>query len=879
MLSLINVEVNARVDRFENTMWRAADIADASMAQAAANADKFQSAFDRAADGAGQSADRMAGNFEAANDRVMNAAGGAAEAIDGISQAADRVDLRTWQEKLSHAFGQGVGAGMEATRTWLDKVEEFAKTKLILLGVAIAAGVTLGAVTAVYAAYQVISGSIGFITGLFSGESYKSANIDALIALNAEVKTLQEGLPLTAVQASALNEALKAEGVDKSSYVSTINAAANAARTNGDELDRLGVKYKAVNGELLSQQEILQNAKRVLDAYTEGYDRNAAAAAIGMGSYKEISAVVSVTSEKIETAKQRLIDYNLIIGEGTQEAVTAYEKSMRAFQRESDLTAQGFKKAIADQVMPILTDMADFFREGFPFAVNVFRYSMATLTSLFYGLKEVVYVVTESILESFGGIADVVSRVAAAFWKVAQGDFAGAWDELKAVPDDLGKRWDAYWANLNAQSERNLKAMKLAWGADSISAAIDGPEAAKKGKSWVPKPQGDEEDKPKAFRDPRDSYAAFLEELDRMTTKVQQNEYAMLRLKAVQKAFAEDADLNLALEKIDALQKAESAKAVKDYTSKLEEENQKLLDKRGAIGLVGIELDVYNMREQRRAEVMARINELERAGKPLTDEARQSMIDAAADSANAAEKILRQNDAIARSWDVGMSRAVKSYLDEVQNAARQSERFVSGVLKAGEDAWVKWATTGKANISDVFTMLAQEAARAYYQKQMAPVIGAGVDWLGKAIGGLFMGNTTPGYSTGDLGAGVTGTNVQGSYAGNLNMNAGSGLRLPSFDVGTDYVPHDMIAQIHEGERITPKAFNPAVGNGGAPVININVRNEAAADGYQATATANQNGGGIDVELLVRRVVQNDQRNNGPMTQGFANLFNLNRRGY
>lgn len=32
-------------------------------------------------------------------------------------------------------------------------------------------------------------------------------------------------------------------------------------------------------------------------------------------------------------------------------------------------------------------------------------------------------------------------------------------------------------------------------------------------------------------------------------------------------------------------------------------------------------------------------------------------------------------------------------------------------------------------------------------------------------------------------------------------------KMPSFAVGTDYVPNDMIAQIHEGEKIVPKKFN------------------------------------------------------------------------
>lgn len=39
----------------------------------------------------------------------------------------------------------------------------------------------------------------------------------------------------------------------------------------------------------------------------------------------------------------------------------------------------------------------------------------------------------------------------------------------------------------------------------------------------------------------------------------------------------------------------------------------------------------------------------------------------------------------------------------------------------------------------------------------------------------------------------------------------SGAGIPKFAVGTNYVPRDMLAQIHEGEAIIPKAYNPWAG--------------------------------------------------------------------
>ena len=49
------------------------------------------------------------------------------------------------------------------------------------------------------------------------------------------------------------------------------------------------------------------------------------------------------------------------------------------------------------------------------------------------------------------------------------------------------------------------------------------------------------------------------------------------------------------------------------------------------------------------------------------------------------------------------------------------------------------------------------------------------------------------------------------YAGGMKFGLGISEvnfpRIPSFDVGTNYVPNDMIAQLHQGEAVIPKEFN------------------------------------------------------------------------
>lgn len=137
----------------------------------------------------------------------------------------------------------------------------------------------------------------------------------------------------------------------------------------------------------------------------------------------------------------------------------------------------------------------------------------------------------------------------------------------------------------------------------------------------------------------------------------------------------------------------------------------------------------------------------------------------------------------------GFDRAVQRYVDSSKSVAEQAEEAWTRAFQGMEDALMGFLTTGKANFKDFVTSLIADLARAELRATLASSGGFG--GLVKSL--LSM-----------LGLGSGGSSPLPGSKG-----AAGGLPLPSFDVGTPYVPRDMIAMIHRGERIVPAAENAA----------------------------------------------------------------------
>ncbi|RQO83482.1 tape measure protein [Acidovorax sp. FJL06] len=94
-----------------------------------------------------------------------------------------------------------------------------------------------------------------------------------------------------------------------------------------------------------------------------------------------------------------------------------------------------------------------------------------------------------------------------------------------------------------------------------------------------------------------------------------------------------------------------------------------------------------------------------------------------------------------------------------------------------------------------------------------------------------------------------------------NLRAGGATNIPKFDIGTNYVPRDMLAYIHEGEAVVPKAYNPAAGGGGAGGNAELVAEVRALREQNATMAARLEGIEKNTQLMPQMGRQFDQYSN------------------
>jgi len=271
---------------------------------------------------------------------------------------------------------------------------------------------------------------------------------------------------------------------------------------------------------------------------------------------------------------------------------------------------------------------------------------------------------------------------------------------------------------------------------------------------------------------------------------------------------------------------------------------------------------------------------MQRQGIEVSQASMDKMNEAAANAIAKQQEIINSNFARRQDPMTGISDAFRIYADQANNVAAGMQNVFTNAFKGMEDGIVKFAMTGKASFGDFVNAAISDLMRLYVRMAMMKLVGsiASSFAMPDASGQQSVqGNSDYVY---DLWKGGFAGYAGGGYTGEGNK-------------------YDIAGPVHKGEFVFNKeatnrigvgtlyrmmrgyADGGYVGGGSMPTannagININIKNEAGRDGYEAVATAKKNENGIDIEVMVRKAVTSDLRNNGPMAQQMTNIFGLRR---
>lgn len=834
-LANLSIDVTVNTGQAQRGLREVGATAQEQFMRSGAAVDDFRSEILAASDALERASNAIGAGMDRAAQQITGASVRSKNAIEQIEKSANDASFDSFGEKVATALGAGFGTAYAATEEWMQKTEDFvvAKGKAIAIGVALAAAAA-GA-GAIYTAYRLVSGSAEFVKGLFTGDSYKSASIDSIIELNRQVETLQQQLQISAQHAHALLDATARLGVDPTDYSETYRNVTKAVRENADELERLGVQYKDADGKILSNQTILENAQKLLESYVEGYDRYRAAQALGLGTEQQIAAALKVTQAELAASKERLDAYNLALGPEGQQSIARYEAALREFNAETAKMSAGFKRVIADGVMPVLTDLAEFFRDGWPGIVNVFRVGVSTMVGLGYALKNGIYIVAESILGSLEAIGTGFGSLAEAAYKAMQGRFADAKDALVGGVEAAYERFRQIGTNIVAMVMHNDAAIRFAVGKDDRTRSIgqaDDDHANREGnrgsKIWKDK------DKPQVSM--RSPWQTYLDDLDRMAAKVEQNEYASLRLKGEQLAQADStARLADAYERINRVQRGESQKMVDQYAESTKRAAEAYDFETGLIGKNVVERELLTTAMREEQALRQRIEEAKSRSKPIDGKGISDMRMESDRYIARMQTQIQARDQLMRSTSTGISTALDGYVRSATDAAANVADVINGSFQRMENALVNFVHTGKINLGDLFRFMADEYLRQTIRMSIASNLGSGIGGVLGSIGSILGFNGMG--ATASLASSLPGDSLDNFFALNGNFRGHAN--------GLDYVPYNGYpALLHEGEKVlTRQEAARERASSAAPVIDftgqtLNVGSGVSRTEFYAALQAN-----------------------------------------
>lgn len=287
------------------------------------------------------------------------------------------------------------------------------------------------------------AGFAGIAAVMAGGAAFKEA-INQTKEITSSAIKLGLSLGVTTSQASGYNVAIEQVGGTTEDFADASRGLTRQLKNHEKALNDMGIVTRDVNGKLLAGNDLMFNAIDAVNGYKEGTDRNLAAqTAFGRGA-TATSAIFRLNREDMDKAAESARELGLIVG---QEDVAAYLENRKATAEARDVL-KGMAKAVGDAVLPVLTQLAEWFREIGPAAIVVLKGAVGGLVSVFWGLVTAVQIVGNIIYAVFETVIQTFNNLLRAADAAIHGHFKEAGTALKQIATDTATTWGTAFTNI-----------------------------------------------------------------------------------------------------------------------------------------------------------------------------------------------------------------------------------------------------------------------------------------------------------------------------------------------------------------------------------------------------------------------------------------------
>lgn len=274
----------------------------------------------------------------------------------------------------------------------------------------------------------VVVGAIGAIVAAVAGGAMFRASIKETIEMTEQAERLGHQLGITATEAAALAQALGDLQIPTDQFEAAAKGLINQLRANSDELEAMGLKTRDAAGHSRAFKDILFDAIRIVGGYKEGIDRNLAAHAMFGRGVNDVSKLIKLNNEAVQEATEKQKALQAVVGVESKKAMEDYKAAMN----DVGDVMSAVRKSIAGALMPVLTDLGNWFASAGPTTVQVFKGSISGIVTVMRTVGLVASSLATIVKEAFESMGVALATYAKAAWQAVTLDFKGAGETLAA---------------------------------------------------------------------------------------------------------------------------------------------------------------------------------------------------------------------------------------------------------------------------------------------------------------------------------------------------------------------------------------------------------------------------------------------------------------